>query len=378
MFLLSFLAHSFIQTAFIQTAEAGSCGASKLVAQAASQHGAELVRTFATLARCDKAVAEDNFLGAFLPQANDLQTLIALSETAISGNVWQGPWHMLGKIKDSELRKEVSYEIGAKCTSNPEVLKFLQGGYFALKNSDFTHWDDAYLACEAPEMQEWFVAQVENPPEEEFSEKYNTLLDIFVKSNKGAAIPSLQTAALKAAEKGPFNMIINQMNSAVQPGLGETMSPENLAAFENAILAIAKAAPSKATTLATQLNAVGSSRSGELLKIIYADRLKNDRLTYGVVAIEAGECKGKKSVVIHYAEVTDPAKRMVILQDATGPMRASAPKLKGCDTGAWPISTTPEPMKGGELDALVSQFESKYTTDGYKVKLVKEATIVLE
>ena len=56
--------------------------------------------------------------------------------------------------------------------------------------------------------------------------------------------------------------------------------------------------------------------------------MKDGRLTYGAVAVEAGECKGKKQAIIHLAEVTDPAKRMVILQDVTTPLRASKPKLK--------------------------------------------------
>ena len=87
--------------------------------------------------------------------------------------------------------------------------------------------------------------------------------------------------------------------------------------------------------MAQQLNSVNSTRSGELLKITYADRLKDGRLSYGVVAVEAGECKGKKQAVLHVATVTDPAKRMVVLQEATGPIRASNPKLKKCETDEW-------------------------------------------
>ena len=49
--------------AFMSTAEAGKCD--EYVNQAANQEGAALVRTFASLARCDKSMAEDNFLNAF-------------------------------------------------------------------------------------------------------------------------------------------------------------------------------------------------------------------------------------------------------------------------------------------------------------------------
>ena len=364
--------------AFIGTAEAGKCDT--YVNQAATQEGAALVRTFAKLARCDKNMAEDNFLGAFLPRANDLNTLVSLSETAITAEVWTPTWKMLGKIKDYGTRNDVAAEIGAKCANNEQVMKFLQGAYFALKNIEFSQWDDAYLSCEADELNTWLISQAENPPAQKFDEKYNSLLTILVKAKRRDALPHLQTAALKAAQNnGPFDGIIVQMNAAVEPGLGETMSAEDKAALEEAFMNVAQEVPGKAELIAQQLTALGSDRSSDLLKLIYADRMTDGRLTYGALAVESGECKGKKQAVIHLAEVTDPAKRMVILQDVTAPLRASKPKLKKCETGEWPISTTPEPIKSsGDLDALVKTLTDKYEGDGYKVKVVKEAAIVLD
>ncbi len=367
---------AFLASTFLSTAEAASCG--KYVTQAASQEGAALVRTFAKLAQCDKDMAEDNFLGAFVPRATDLDTLIQLTETAISGSVFNSTWKMPAKIKDYSTRNEVATAIGGKCDSNPQVIKFLQGAYFALKNNDFTQWDDAYVACDSAEMTKWFEEQITNTPTGSFSESYNTLLEIYVKKHGVKALPLLQQAALKAKDNGPFDTIINQMNNAVQPGLGESMSDENRASFEEAILTIAKEVPSKALLLAQQLNSVSSTRSGELLKIIYADRMTDGLLSYGIVAVESGECKGKKQAVLHVATVTDPAKRMVVLQDATAPIRASKPKLKKCETGEWPISITSEPISGSELDELVSTLESKYEGDGFKVKIINESTIALD
>ena len=81
-------------SSFISTAEAGRC--TTYVNQAASQKGATLVRTFSRLAKCDKNMAEDNFLGAFVPRATDLDTLVQLSETAIQAGVFNSTWKMLG------------------------------------------------------------------------------------------------------------------------------------------------------------------------------------------------------------------------------------------------------------------------------------------
>ena len=367
---------AFLISTVLGQAEAANC--STYVNQAASQSGAGLVRTFAKLAQCDKAMAEDNFSGAFLPRATDFDTLVQLTETAIQGGVYNSAWKMLGKIPDYSVRNDVSAAIGEKCATNPEVVKFLQGAYFALNNTDFSQWDDAYLTCESEDISTWFAQQVINVPTGSYSESYNTLLDIFIKQNGTKALPTLQEAALKAKDNGPFDVIITQMNNAVQPGLGETMSAEARTAFEDAIIAIAKEVPEKALFLAQQLNSVDSQRSGELLKIIYADRLSDGQLTYGIVAVEASECGGKPQAVLHVAKVTDPAKRMVILQDATSPIRASKPKLKKCETGEWPVSTTSEPISGTELDELISTLQSKYEGDGYKVKVVNEDTIALD
>ena len=44
-------------------------------------------------------------IGAFLPRATDLDTLVV---TAISVNVWDPTWKMLGKIKDYGTRNDVA------------------------------------------------------------------------------------------------------------------------------------------------------------------------------------------------------------------------------------------------------------------------------
>ena len=169
-------------SSFISTAEAGKC--TTYVNQAASQKGATLVRTFGKLAKCDKNMAEDNFLGAFVPRATDLDTLVQLSETAIQAGVFNSTWKMLGKIKDYSTRNEVAAAIGEKCPNNPQIIKFLKGAYVALNNDNFLQWDDAYIACKSDDLNTWFEQQVSTPPDGNFSESYNTLLDIFIKQHK--------------------------------------------------------------------------------------------------------------------------------------------------------------------------------------------------
>ena len=69
---------------------------------------------------------------------------------------------------------------------------------------------------------------------------------------------------------------------------------------------------------------------------------------------------------------------MVVLQDATDPIRSAKPKLKKCETAEWPVSITSEPILKSELDDLIGTIRQKYEADGYKVKISNEETIVLD
>ena len=120
-----------------------------------------------------------------------------------------------------------------------------------LNNTDFMRWDDAYESCESADIDTWFQTQIMGTPNSR--DKYGTLLEIFAKKNGVDSLAVLQEVAIKSAENEYFDTIIMQMNNAVQPGLGETMSDASRTAFENAILAIAAKAPSKALILAQQL-----------------------------------------------------------------------------------------------------------------------------
>ena len=220
-----------LASTFLTTAEAASCGS--YVNQAASQQGAGLVRTFAKLAKCDKTMAEDNFLGAFVPRATDVDTMVQLTETAITAGVFQ----YYSYLERSRANRNGIASGLCRCATNPQVVKFLQS-HFMLNNTDFVSWDDAYETCESTDI-DMVQTQIMGRPTvhsmalaEIYQEK---IVDSFA---------VLQ--AIKSIETEYFDTIIVQMNNAVQPGLGETMSEDSRAAFENAILAIAAKAPSKA------------------------------------------------------------------------------------------------------------------------------------
>jgi hypothetical protein len=67
---------------------------------------------------------------------------------------------------------------------------------------------------------------------------------------------------------------------------------------------------------------------------------------------------------VHWAGVTDPAKRWSILTDVEAPARAFKPKLKCTAKDAWPVLATPEPVKDSAeiqkwVDGVVAEYAGK-------------------
>lgn len=355
------------------------------VRKASKLSGKKLVQTFKLLQKCDKSVAEDNFI-EFLKRAKDPDTLVALSATAIVGEVSKPVWKMPNKIPDYNQRKEIVQRIGAKCKEDKKFVSFVQGAYYTLGDNDYTYWGDAYLTCESAELDTWLIETVENPPEKTFDDKYNTLMGAFVKKNNEKALPHLEKAAIKAAKNGPYNDILTQLESSVEPSsIGGSITPENQQALANALMNIAKEVkdPLKSREVADKLAGSGSeAQAAELLKTIFPNRYKNGKFTYGVAAIETADCDGTKTAVIHYSEVTDPGKRWFIVNEVEKTLRANKAKLKKCKSidSTWPISITPEPVASAkDISKWVEEISAQYKKNEYgKVSKKKEKKINLD
>ena len=344
------------------------------------QDGAKLVRTFNSLVTCDKKFAEESFIPSFLPKAKQLSTFVALSEAAISQDIWKPTWKMIGNIPDYSMRKELTASIGEKCSTNPKIVQFLQGGYYGLKAIEFQRWNDAFKYCENDELSNWLKTTVEAPPSVPSDEKYDSLMSIYVNKVGPSSVSSLKNAAIMSTDGGPFNQVVNQMRNAVSPSLGGEMTAENKVLLEDALIEVSeKASTEQVMRISKLLSNAKSSRVAELLPRLYPDRLSNGKYSYAVVAVEAGECKGKKQAVIHYATVTDPAKRLTVLEDVKEPIRSSKPRLRKCDTGEWSVSVSPEPLAKNENPTdLAEKIKTDFLSKGYKVKLRQEKSIILD
>lgn len=364
----------------LPAAQAGKCDS--LLARAEKDKGAALAASYTKLAACDKELAEQHYR-RFMSSANDLESLVALSRSAIAAEVWNPVWQQLDNITDYDVRDQVAQQIGSACSENEKIVPFLQGAYFGLKDIKFQQWSRAYEACEADALTTWLDGQVAKPPQKAYDDKFSALMTAYVDKRKADALPTLAQSAIAAAEAGPYDAILMKMDEAVATDLGGTLSEADRQALETALITVARAVtPDKARSVADRLATAGSrSAAAKLLPSIYPDRVRSGGFIYGAAAVEAGECKGAKTVILHISEVSEPGKRWLILEDTEGPMRAFKPRLKKCESeaGDWPVSVTPEPVTSGkDIDAWVDTLEAAWSAKGYDVKVAGEKGIALD
>jgi len=365
--------------AFLVPAAALAADCDTLVGAADTAKGPDLVRAYGAVANCDSSAADGAF-NVFLRKSTDIDTATGLALVAIDHQVYTPVWNMLERVKDYSQRDAIATKVGAACTDHPNVVQFLQGAYYGLRDIQFVAWSNALDACESPDVTKWMRSIIAKPPGVPYDEKYNAIGDAYVKHEHVDALPVLQRAAVAASHNGgPFNAIIDKMDTAVHPHtLGQPdAKPEDEAKLTEALVAVANAVPpEQAALVADRLyNAGAHEAAAGLLRRVYPDRVTAaGRLQYGAASIERCD----KQAVLHYALVLDPAKRWSILPDLDGPMRAFKPRLK-CDAKTpWPIEATPEPVKSpDDAEAWAEKELDQLTKDGVDAKIRKEKDVVL-
>jgi hypothetical protein len=340
---------------------AGACDVH--VKKASTAKGDELVTAFKDLTKCDKAQAATSF-ESFMKASGDADTLVSLSLVAIDAEQYTPVWAMIEKIPDYSARDEVAEKVGAACADHAKVLPFLQGAYFGLRDIQFEQWDDALVSCPSDELTKFLEGEVAKPPASSYNEKYAAIVTAYAKRKKADALPALEKAAIAAAENGPFDMILEKMATAVEPAeIGEEMSAADKKKLEDSLVKVANGVkPERAKQVADSLyNAGAEQAAASLLPRVYPDRVQGGgKLLYGVASVEVCD----KEAVVHWAGVTDPAKRWSILTDVEAPARAFKPKLKCTAKDAWPVLATPEPVKDSAeiqkwVDGVVAEYAGK-------------------
>ena len=360
-----------------QVALAGRCDG--YLRKLETRKGEAVVSEFAGMLQCDRDEAEQAF-DEFMRAASQVGPIVDLSLVAIDAKLYTPVWNMMEKIPDYQARDEIAKGVGAYCGEHEEVLPFLQGAYFGLRDIQFSQWDDSFLTCESPELVEWIESIVTKPPRTVYDEKYNTLSTAYAQRRGPDALPVLERAAIEAANGGgPFNAIIEKMDLSVQPeGLGAEMAEEDRQRLEAALVTVANAVgPEQAALVADRLyNAGAEGSAASLLPRVYPDRVQSDGgLLYGGASIEACE----QQVVIHAVQVSEPAKRWSILADIEQPLRSFKHRLKCDSEQPWPVLATAEPVASkSDLDGWVDEIVQQWTDKGFAVKVRDEKPLDLE
>ncbi|MFK7928007.1 MAG: hypothetical protein AB8H79_07445 [Myxococcota bacterium] len=355
---------------------AGKCDS--LVSKADSAKGADLVAAYQKLLACDKGEAEGAYID-FMTKTGDAETLVDLSLAAIDKKAYTPVWGSLDKIKDYSARKQVAEGVGMACAEHPEVLTFLQGAYYGLRDIQLGKWKTAFIKCESDQLSGFVQGLIEKPPARSFDEKYNTMLKIWVERKGADGLGVLQKGAVTAAgNEGPFSSILDSMNQAVQPTeLGAEISDADRKTLQDALTAVAgQVKPESAKLVADKLfNAGAEAAAASLLPAVYPDRVQSGGgMLYGVASVEICD----KEAVLHYAPATDPAKRWSIITDVEAPARAFKPRLKCESADAWPVLATPEPVVDGKaIDAWITEVQGQWASKGFDVKLREEKGIAL-
>lgn len=336
---------------------------------------------FSQLGTCDRKVAEASF-NLYLERATDTDAVVGLFLAAIDTEVWIPAWGALTKITSYDARDEIARQVGESCVDRPKVVSFLQGAYLTLRDIEFQQWEDAFSTCTDPGLATFVESQVSAPPAKMFDEKFNALLDIYVKSRRIEALPALTTGAIHAAKGGgPFEPILMRMGEAIAPQLGSQITDEDKKKLEDALVSVAKQVPpDKARLVANQLANSGSdAAAAQLLPTLYPDRVQSGGgFLYGGVAVETGTCDGKKSAILHFAPVSEAGKRWAIVSAVETPMRAAKPRLGKCTAAPepWSVLTTPEPVKAAsDAEKWVESVQADLEKKGYDVKVQKEKAV---
>ena len=352
----------------------------KQVAAAKKAKGAAVAPAFQKVINCDAKAAKNAF-PAMIGPAGDAESIVAVSMVAVDAEDRNPVWEMLGGIPNYDHRDIVAAGVGQQCAENEQVVKFLQGAYFGLRDIDFAQWDDAMVTCKAESFDTWLMETVQNPPAKQYDEKWAKVAEVYVERKGADSLDSLAIGASKAAEiGGPFEAILALMDAAVAPDLGEDISAEDQARLEDALVKMAQGLPpEQARSIADRLaNAGSEGAAASLLPAIYPDRVQGGGgFVYGAVAVEAADCDGTLTAVLHTAEVTEPGNRYIIQDDLEAPMRAFKPKLGKCmSEGDWAVIATSEPL--GDMDGFVSGLEAQFVEKGYDVKVKGEKGVTLD
>jgi hypothetical protein len=321
-------------------AHAGACDG--YLARIGVAKGDDLVTAWSGLAGCNAEQAAEAF-PRFILASGDYGTLKKLLLKGMERESFRAVADAVQQVP-VDVRSAVVEEIGGACVEKAHVVKFFSAAYDTARAASFNAWQPALEACKAEPFATWLHGAVAAPPRGDFNEKYAVLLHVLARTERAAALPVLEAAAITAAgAEGPLGAVLEAMQRATQlPGIGARQDPALRDTIGASLVRVAEAAPPGAVSRVAErlVNLGREDLAAALLPRLYPDRA-TPAGAFRWAAAAAEICED--DVVLHYTSWVEPPKRWSVMQGATLALQGQNPKLK-CGGTDWPVFATEAPV----------------------------------
>ncbi len=280
----------------------------KKITEAAPREASTL---YSTLLACDARAAAEIAPATFprlIPSKETFDAAISSIQAGIAKPVQD--W--IGGLMTDE-RAESLAVLGERCQGNPSVVSFFVESRRELGDRFWLdRWHRGLVECREPEIQGLLQAAFQEETVQRDSSRFGSVLEVYSRNARRAAIPVLKTLVPGAREGNQLHLIGAFADAA---GVG-SLEGTDAEASKEAVAAIQELAPKLSPKVLEQarttLQALGDDAAADrLVAVRYADRLQPDgRFLWGTVTVETALCKNDKTrIAIHWAPVYETGHR---------------------------------------------------------------------
>lgn len=336
MFLLTALALALSNPVYAQ-----GCDAKALGKALSAARGDAVPPAYAALAACDAKAAKaqaKTALNNFKDGAG--ATEMAVNVAKVGAYTELRSWL---NARSPETKEKVAIALSNSCGSDPGVA-----GWFAdsakIEKDKFWAGDawKSLATCRQPAVQTLLLGEIGKPAKDR--ELWFAIAEVYAENAGGDSIGVLGAFLPALSDPAEARRMLAVLDKAAKAG-----GPAAATAAAEAINAAVPTMPRELLPdVRKQLEGLGAQDAANQLALIYyKDQLHDDgKLHYGVVAIEAANCKrGRKETRVHVGEGVDPVGQWP--DQVAGSFRYLV-------KGNWPTTLAKECKGGGSTDVIVS------------------------
>lgn len=336
MFLLAALTLALSNPVYAQ-----SCDAKGLAKTLGAARGDAVPPAYAALAACDAKAAKaqsktalNNFKDG--AAAGDMAVSVAKVGSYAELRAWLN-------AKPPETKEKVAGALAGACNADANVAGWYIDSAKIEKDKFWTNGTWQSLgSCHQPAIQTLLLSEIGKPAKDR--EMWFGIAEVYAQNAGGDSIGVLGAFLPALSDASEARRMLAVLGEAAKSG-----GPSAAAAAASAIEAAVPTLPRELLPdVRKQLESLGAQDAANRLALIYyKDALHSDgKLHYGVVAIEAANCKkGRKETRVHIGEGVDPIGQWP--DQVAGSFRYLV-------KGNWPTTLAKECKGGGSTDVVVS------------------------